>query len=134
MINVNGVEFNFDDGLLELNYNITEPADKQYTWCELQTIIGRIPQNFTILYDTGCIWDMKNEKKYIFDTFSETPIFKYDFEKNKEGEENIFSVLDAYDFGPISGLEYVNQLNKYLSNIGHKNLVVEYFHLVLIKF
>lgn len=134
MIKVNGIEFNFDNSLLELNYNINEIADKQYTWIELKTILSRIPSNYSVLYDTGCIWDTKNKVKYIFDTFSETPVFVYDF-KNSDVDEHIFSVLSASDFGiQISTMEYINQLDKIWDNkSASDSLIVEYFNLVLIK-
>lgn len=134
MIKVNGIEFNFDNSLLELNYNINEIADKQYTWIELKTILSRIPSNYSVLYDTGCIWDTKNKVKYIFDTFSETPVFVYDF-KNSDVDEHIFSVLSASDVGiQISTIEYINQLDKIWDNkSASDSLIVEYFNLVLIK-
>lgn len=133
MVNVNGLIFNFDNSLLEIDYNTSEIADKQYTWSDLRIILSRIPNNYTILYNTGSIWDTKNKVRYVFDTFSETPIFKYDFDKNSDVEEHIFSVIDQYDAGPISGFEFVNSLNKYVSDVGHNYLIVEYFHLVLIR-
>jgi len=133
MVNVNGINFNFDNSLLEIDYNIQEESYKQYTWSELRTILARIPNNYTILYDTGSIWDTKNKVRYVFDTFSETPIFQYNFSKNEDVDEHIFSVLDQYDAGPISGFEFVNSLNKYVSGVGHNYLIVEYFHLVLIR-
>lgn len=138
MINVNGIEFNFDNNLLELSYNIQGDADKEYKWDELSIILSRIPGEYSILYDTGSVWDTKNEVKYIFDTFSETDIFSYDFQSihkddNSNLEEFIFSVLPIKEHGPISCRDYVKKLNDAWSDIPSRYLIVEYFHLVLIK-
>lgn len=141
MINVNGIEITLDNNLLELSFNIHGDADKEYKWNELSTILSRIPGEYTILYDTGSVWDTKNEVKYIFDTFSETDIFTYDFQSihNEEEADNhnidefIFSVLPIKEHGPISCRDYVNKLNTAWSYIPGRYLIVEYFHLVLIR-
>jgi hypothetical protein len=134
MIKVNGIEFNFDNKLLELNYNINGTADKQYTWNELKTILSRIPSNYNVLYDTGCVWDTQEKVKYIFDTLNSTPVFKYDFKNDGNTDEHIFSVIDYSDFGvKISTMEYINQLEKAFVKSHDNSLIVEYFNLVLIR-
>lgn len=132
MVDINSINFDFDKDLLEISYNINEKAEKEYRWDELALILKRIPGEYVILYDTGSIWDAGTEEKYIFDTFSQTPIFQLNT-NDDDGGEHIFSVMELDEYGPISCREYVERLNNLLVGIKPKNLLVEYLHLVVMK-
>ena len=132
MVDVNSIHFNFDTNLLEISYNINEEEPgKEYNWSELALLLNRIPGEYVVLYDTGCIWNAKTEDRYVFDTFSQTPIFECDIEG--ASDDHIFNVITLEEVGPINCREYTDRLNALLIDYKEKDLLVEYFHLVLLK-
>lgn len=134
MMKVNDIIFETDGPLLKVSYNISETVSKEYLWRELKTILSRIPGEYVILYETGSIWNTQTENKYLFDTFSETEIADFNSDDNSDNQY-IFSVISYNEQGPVNVRDYIKKLDKMFNQHGFKqrDLIVEYFNLILIK-